>query len=432
MTAARARTGRVGGTAVAALLALVTAACGGGQSGSGGTAGGGAGGQAGGGQAGGGQGDIAVGSVLDETGPLNIYGKPMADATKLAIKDINDSGGVLGRKLKLVAYDTQSDNAKYTQFTNQLVVRDRVAVIHGGITSASREAMRPVVDRAKVPYFYNEQYEGGVCDKNVFLTGSVPSQQLPPLISYAVKEHGPKIHVVAADYNYGQISASWVKRFAEENGGQVVKTSFIPLEVSEFGSVINDLQQSRPDVVVSLLVGGNHIAFYRQFASSGLDDSMKIVSPTFGLGNEQVVLSPDESKGLTVSYPYFQELERPANQKFVQMWRQEYGQDYPYITDSAVAVWNGWHLWAEAAKKANSTERDKIIQALESGLTFESPSGQVTLDPGSHHLVQNVSLGQASGKGFQVVRTEQGVPPAFEKQVCDLVKNPETAKQFTP
>ena len=176
MTAARVRTGRVGGTAVAALLALVTAACGGGQSGSGGTAGGGAGGQAGGGQAGGGQGDIAVGSVLDETGPLNIYGKPMADATKLAIKDINDSGGVLGRKLKLVAYDTQSDNAKYTQFTNQLVVRDRVAVIHGGITSASREAMRPVVDRAKVPYFYNEQYEGGVCDKNVFLTGAVPSR----------------------------------------------------------------------------------------------------------------------------------------------------------------------------------------------------------------------------------------------------------------
>ncbi len=93
---------------------------------------------------------IIVGSVLDETGGLNIYGKAMVDSTNLAIKHINEQGGVLGRQLKLVSYDSQSDNAKYTLYANQLALQDKAVVIMGGITSASREAMRPIMDRNKL------------------------------------------------------------------------------------------------------------------------------------------------------------------------------------------------------------------------------------------------------------------------------------------
>lgn len=376
---------------------------------------------------------ITVGSVLDETGPLNIYGTAMAQATKLAVKDINDKGGVLGRQLKLQTYDAQSDNAKYTQYASQLTLQDKAAVIMGGITSASREAIRPVVDRAKTLYFYNEQYEGGVCDKNVFVTGVVPSQQLAALVPYAVQHFGKKLYVIAADYNYGHISADWVSKIAQQSGADVVKTDFIPLDVSEFGSVINNIQTAKPDVVVSLLVGGNHIAFYRQFYSAGLANSMKVVSATFGLGNEQVVLSAAEDKGLTVAYPYFQEISNPVNQSFTAAWHQQYGNDYPYITDSAVAVWNGWHLWAMAANKAGSVDRDKVIAALESGLAFDSPSGKILLDPKSHHVSQSISIAQTGDqKGFNVVDTKANVPPSYEMSVCDLVKNPDTNKQFTP
>jgi urea transport system substrate-binding protein len=380
-----------------------------------------------------GSGPIKVGSILDATGPLNIYGTAMADATKLAIQDINDNGGVLGRQLQLVSYDAQSDNAKYTQYATTLASRDKVSVIMGGITSASREAIRPVADRTKTLYFYNEQYEGGVCDKNAFNTGVVPSQQLAALIPYAIQHYGKKLYVIAADYNYGHISADWVKKYAEQAGGQVVNSEFIPLESSDFGSVVNNLQSARPDVVVSLLVGGNHIAFYRQFASTGLGHSMHVVSPTFGLGNEQVVLAPNESQGIVVAYPYFQELKTPTNQKFVDMWHKAYGADYSYITDSAVAVWNGWHMWAEAVEQAKSVDRDKVIDALESGITVDSPSGQVAMDGPSHHVTQSVSIAETNAnKGFTVLDTKADVPPEYENSVCDLVKNPNTNKQFTP
>ena len=403
-------------TAAAALL-LFASACG----------------SSGGSSADSGSGPIKVGSVLDATGPLNIYGTAMVDATNLAIKDINDNGGVLGRQLQLVSYDAQSDNAKYTQYATTLASKDRVSVIMGGITSASREAIRPVADRSKTLYFYNEQYEGGVCDQNTFNTGVVPSQQLAALVPYAVQNYGKKIYVVAADYNYGHISADWVKKYAEQAGAHVVNTEFIPLESSDFGSVINNLQSAKPDVVVSLLVGGNHIAFYRQFASTGLGQSMHLVSPTFGLGNEQVVLSPAESQGIVVAYPYFQELSNPTNQKFVDMWHQAYGADYSYITDSAVSVWNAWHMWAQAVDQGKSLDRDAVIKALQSGISMDSPSGKVSMDGPSHHVTQSVSIAQTNASnGFDVLETTPDVAPSYEDSVCDLVKNPDTNKQFTP
>ena len=88
-----------------------------------------------------------------------------------------------------------------------------------GITSASREAIRPIIDRTETVYFYDKLYEGGVCDKNVFNTGPVPSQQLAKLIPYAIENYGKRLFIAAADYNFGHISAGWVERYAEEFGG---------------------------------------------------------------------------------------------------------------------------------------------------------------------------------------------------------------------
>lgn len=376
---------------------------------------------------------IIVGSILDETGPISIYGKAMVDATELAIEHINANGGLLGRPLKLVSYDAQSSNAKYTQYARRLAMRDGAVVIMGGITSASREAIRPVVNRTGTLYFYNEQYEGGVCDKNVFLAGIVPSQQLAPLIPWAIEKFGPKVYVLAADYNYGHISTEWVKKYVKEAGGEVIGVDFIPLSVAEFSAIVSKLQSANPDIVLSLLVGGNHIAFYRQFAAAGLGDEMTIVSPTFGLGNEQVVLSPDEAQNIYVAFPYIQSLENPANREFKKMWYEAYGDDYPYITDSAVTVWNGWHLWAKAVEKAGTTDPEAVIEALESGITFSSPSGKIKLHGPSHHLIQSVHIAKTNDEhGFDVIKSVEMVPPAFMQRVCDLIENPALNKQFTP
>jgi branched-chain amino acid transport system substrate-binding protein len=377
-------------------------------------------------------GPVAVGSVLDGTGGLNIYGTVMIDATNFAIDEINKKGGVLGRQLKLTAFDAQSTNDKYVQYADQLMLETKAAVIMGGITSGSREAMRPSIDKNKQLYFYNEQYEGGVCDKLVFCTGVVPSQQLSTLVKWTMDNVGKTVYTLAADYNYGHISSDWVKFYLNKNGGTLLGVDFIPLDVADFGSILTKLQQKKPAAVMSLLVGGAHISFYRQFAAAGLQSKMKIVSPTLGLGNEQVVLAPNESAGITVAYPYFQELSNSTNQKWVSDWHTRFGSDYPYITDSANAVWTGWHFWAQAVNKAGSLDRDKVISTLESGLSFDAPEGTVHLDGKSHHLTHNVNIAQTNtNHGFNIIQTLDAISPDPQGQ-CDLIANPNQHTQFTP
>jgi len=378
-------------------------------------------------------GEIEVGSLLDGTGPINIYGLPMIDATKFAVDDINSQGGVLGKKLKLVAFDTQSTNERYTQYATRLILQEKVAVIHGGITSASREAIRPLMAKHKMLYFYNEQYEGGVCDKNVFSTGVTPAQQLGTLVPWAIKEYGAKCYTIAADYNYGHISADWVKVFLNKNNGTLVKEEFFPLDVTDFSATVNKIQEAKPSFVMSLLVGGNHIAFYRQYAAAGMKDKIPIVSPTIGLGNEQVVLAPKEAQGITVVYPYFQELDNSANREFVKRWRARFGSKHAYITDSANIVWTGWHLWAMAVNKAGSLDLNRVVKAAESGLTFDAPEGRVKLDPQSHHVIHTVHLAQINDKrGFKILKTFPNVPPADTMDVCNLLTNPNQHIQYTP
>ena len=136
---------------------------------------------------------IKVASILDLSGGLDIYGKPMSNAINLAADEINAAGGLLGRPLQIINYDAQSNMQLYAQYAQQAALKDKVAVVHGGITSASREVIRPVLDRFRSLYFYPAQYEGGVCDRNYFSSGSTPAQTVEKLVPYAMKKWGKKV-----------------------------------------------------------------------------------------------------------------------------------------------------------------------------------------------------------------------------------------------
>ena len=147
---------------------------------------------------------IHLGNILDKTGGLNIYSLKQIAAVAMAVDEINAAGGLLGRPVKLYFYDSQSNNQFNSQYTTQALVKDKVEVIHGGITSSSREVMRPIVRKFGGLLFYNSLYEGGVCDRRHVSTGMVSAQQLEPLIDHVTNELGMKKgYVLAADYNYG-------------------------------------------------------------------------------------------------------------------------------------------------------------------------------------------------------------------------------------
>ncbi len=377
-------------------------------------------------------GEIKIGAIFDLTGGLNIYGIQQSRALNLAVAAINKSGGVLGKELKVVEQDSQSELSKYTLYANTLILRDRIVALFAGLTSSSREAIRPIIRKNKIPYFYSSLYEGGACDKYTFVTGASASQQLSVLIEWGIREYGPNIYIMAPDYNFGTISGQWVKRYADKYGGKVVGEDYLPLTVTDYSSTIQKIQSAKPDFVVALPVGANQTGFLEQFAAAGLKDRIGIVSTNYGSGNQQVVVSPAAGDGIIASQEYFMWVKERKNPAFKRQWKAKYGLKEPIVSEAA-DVWNAVHLWAAAVEKAGTTDEKEVIAALESGLSFEGPNGMVLMQPGSHHLKQNIYIVRGNKKHtFDVVKTYKSVAPAYEDEVCDLIAAPNTAKHFTP
>jgi branched-chain amino acid transport system substrate-binding protein len=367
---------------------------------------------------------IKFASILDLSGGLDIYGAPMAETTKLAIEDINAAGGLLGREVELKLYDAQSTIQFYTQYATQAAAGDRADTVHAGITSASREAIRPTLSRFKTLYFYNVQYEGGVCDYNNFCTGSTPAQTVAKVVPHAMKKWGKKVYIVAADYNYGQITAQWMQRFVADNGGETLDVEFFPLDVTNFGPTINKIQTAKPDFVISALVGGAHVSFYRQYAAAGMLKDIPIASTTFGVGNEQKLISAEEGNGILASYGYFEGIDNPVNTAFLERLEAKLGADRPVMNELAIRSYEGAMLWAEAVKAAGTVDREPVIEALRSGLTYNGPSGAVTIDAQTNHCSMNVYIGELKDQKWNIVETYDNQPPADTAMVCDLVANP--------
>ncbi len=373
-----------------------------------------------------------IGAIFDQTGSLNIYGIQQNNALDLAVEKINAEGGLLGEPVEVVSYDAQSELSKYTQYANTAILRDQVDALFAGLTSSSREAVRPIARRANLPFFYPALYEGGACDKQTFVTGSSASQQLKVLIEWSIEKFGKKIYIMAPDYNFGTISAHWIEEYAAEHGGEVVGSDFLALTVTDFAPTLQKIQAARPDFVVALPVGANQTGFLEQFAAAGLKKDIGIVSTNYGSGNQQVVVSPQAGEGIIASQGYFQPVENDANAAFIEAWVAKYGDDTPIVSE-AVDVWNAVNLWAAAVEKAGSADADPVIEALESGLSYEAPNGTVMLEPKSHHLRQNIYIAEGDDQhGFKIVETFTDAEPTYENEKCDLIANPDLAEHFTP
>ena len=81
---------------------------------------------------------------------------------------------------------------------------------------------------------------------------------------------GKRFYTIAADYNFGQLTADWFKVSVEENGGEIIGEEFIPLDVSQFSTSITNIQNAAPDVLVVLLVGIKQSSFYEQKNAAGM------------------------------------------------------------------------------------------------------------------------------------------------------------------
>ena len=349
---------------------------------------------------------VTIGILHSITGTMAISETGSVQAEKLAIAQINEMGGVLGRKIEFIQEDGASDWPTFAEKSRKLLVQDKVASVMGCWTSASRKAVLPVFEQHNGFLYYPTFYEGLEQSPNVIYTGQEATQQIIAGLDWVAREKGAEtFYLLGSDYIWPRTSNKIARKHIENFlGKKVVGEEYYPLGHTQFNSVINKIRLRKPDVIYAIVVGGSNVAFYKQLKAAGID--MTEESPlllTISVTEDEIRgIGGENIEGAYACMKYFQSLDNENNQRFVQAFKEMWGQDM-VIGDVTQAAYLGPWLWKMAVEKAGSFDVDKV-RAASPGIEFtEAPEGYVKIHE-NHHLWSKTRVGRAKADGqYEVV-----------------------------
>lgn len=354
---------------------------------------------------------IKVGILHSLSGTMSISEVSLKDAELMAIEEINNNGGVLGKKLEPIVEDGASDWPTFAEKAKKLLQKDKVAVIFGCWTSASRKAVLPVVEENNGLLFYPVQYEGLESSPNIFYMGAAPNQQIVPAVKWLFDNGKKRFYLLGSDYVFPRTANKIIKAYLKYLGGVVVGEEYTPLGHTDYSSVINKIKAAKPDVVFNTLNGDSNVAFFKQLKDAGIDAKTLPVMSVSIAEEEIKGIGPEYLKGHLVAWNYFQSVDTPENIEFVEKYKKKYGEDR--VTDDPIeAAYIGVYLWAKAVEKAGSTDVDKVREAAK-GIEFNAPEGPVKIDGDNQHLYKTVRIGEIleNGQIRELWKTNEPVKP---------------------
>jgi len=357
---------------------------------------------------------VTVGILHSLTGTMAISETGAQEAEKLAIKQINESGGVLGRQIKIIQEDGASDWPTFAEKSRKLLVNDKVAAVFGCWTSASRKAALPVFEKENGLLYYPTFYEGLEQSHNVIYTGQEATQQILDGLNWVAKEKGAKtFYLIGSDYIWPRTSMKIARKHIENVlGGKVVGEEYKPLGDTQFGSVINKIRLKKPDVIYAAVVGGSNVAWFKQLKAAGITSDKQTLLTISVTEDEVLGIGGENLEGFYSVMKYFQSQDNDNNKAFVAAFKEMWGED-SVIGDVTQAAYLGPWLWKAAVERAGSFDVDKVVAESEKGdieLTT-APEGYVKLHP-NHHLWSKARVGKWKKDGqAEVIYTSDLIEP---------------------
>ncbi|MFZ4550830.1 MAG: urea ABC transporter substrate-binding protein [Aquabacterium sp.] len=363
---------------------------------------------------------IKVGVLHSLSGTMAISETVLKDTVLMAIDEINAKGGLLGKKLEPVVVDPASNWPLFAEKAKQLLTQDKVAVTFGCWTSVSRKSVLPVYKENNGLLFYPVQYEGEELEKNVFYTGAAPNQQAIPAVEYLMSKDGgsaKRFVLLGTDYVYPRTTNKILRAFLKSKGvaDADIMEEYTPFGHSDYQTIIAKIKkfssEGKKTAVVSTINGDSNVPFYKELGNQGLK-AKDVPVVAFSVGEEELRgVDTKPLVGHLAAWNYFMSIKNPTNAEFIKKW-SEYAKshniaghkDKPLTNDPMEATYIGINMWAQAVKKAGSTDVDKVIKAM-AGQTFPAPGGFMSkMDEKNHHLHKPVFIGEVKADGqFKVV-----------------------------
>lgn len=379
---------------------------------------------------------VKVGVLHSLSGTMAISETSLRDVLLFTFDEINAAGGVMGKMIEPVVVDGASDWPLFAEKAEQLLVKDKVATTFGCWTSVSRKSVLPVYEKHNGLLFYPVQYEGEEMSPNIFYTAEAVGQQAIPAVDFLLNEGMKKFYLIGTDYVYPQTTNLVLFEYLlskgvsvediggglrKDNAGKVISAgNYTPFGHSDFQQIVADIKKfsaSGDACVINTINGDANVPFFKEFAASGItSEDCPVVS--FSLSEDEFRSLPAKDLvGHLGCWTYFMSIDTPANKKFITNFNSWLAKTKvpgiikkDRVTCSPMVLsYNGVYLWKAAVEKAKSFEPEKVMKALESGISFDGPGGKVTTQK-NHHLTKTVYIGETLETGqFAIVETMKDV-----------------------
>jgi branched-chain amino acid transport system substrate-binding protein len=346
---------------------------------------------------------IKVGFPIILSGPGALFGEPALKGAQMFVEEVNAQGGVLGRKIELIARDTKGNADEAVRVSRELILKENVEFLVGTLTSAEGPAVSVVAKENKIVFIApipktDQLTAPDKLHPYVFRVAATTTMEGRSAAEIVAKWPVTKIATISPDYAYGQdVTKSFVEHLKKlKPSVQIVDQQWPKLGEGDYTPFINAQLAKKPDAVFSSLWGGHFVTFAKQAKPLGYFDAIKNNMINVGEAG-----SPESTKVMGKDYP-------------VGIWANSYDAFYwdgapaahksytarlaKYLKDENPSSWAiqgfiGMQFLTEAVKKANSTDSDKVAKAL-LGLAVDTPVGRLTIRAKDHQA----NRGQLYGK----------------------------------
>lgn len=343
---------------------------------------------------------IKLGAFYILSGSAATYGQFAQRGIDLAIDEINDSGGVLGRDLELVIEDSQGKAAVANQVARKLVYQDEVDVLMGLDSSGVAQGLVPTIPELQKPLVITHaatpDVTGKLCNAFTFRISTNVSQNMRAAAQIASKSDANRWTTIGPDYAFGHQSWEFFGNALKDikpDAELMEDTAFPRFGAEDFTPFINSVMDSDAEGVLISLWGGDLVNFVRQATNLGFFEKDLELMFTVGAATEVLTALGDRMpQGVWLSTRYWYDAyDNETNKNFVKAYINAYGNPPSYNAEGAYAA---VYAYKKAMETTGNTDGPALAKALE-GMSFDAPNGEVTFRTGDHQAMVSPNWGRS-------------------------------------
>jgi branched-chain amino acid transport system substrate-binding protein len=344
---------------------------------------------------------IKLGAMFISSGKVGGYGKHADQAIRLAVEEINESGGILGRKLEALFEDTKLKKDHALSIAERFVNKDKVDFLMGPTSSGIAMSLTDFAKENKknliVTQAAADSLTGAKLHPYIFSTLSNAMMHSRSGAYLMSTKPYKRYMCIGPDYSYGHSSWEMFKSKLIElrPDVEIVGELFPKFFARDFSSYIKQIQDAKPDAVWSPLWGADAVNFIRQALPTGIFDNIAFAFPCAGALEVLIPMGKDMPEGIYVSSRYFFTSPKSSmNARFVKAYYEKY-KEYPdYMAGETYA---GVYFIKAAVERAGSTDTEAIIKGVErEPLSWETPEGWKIMRGADHSVVEDCLWGQTT------------------------------------